>query len=67
MVLLLGGSLHPTHASSRIQWEYMLDEVIQNGLNLISFYIFWSAHQPYAQYPLDYILPFSTPTSRCCQ
>ncbi|KAL7576917.1 hypothetical protein ACA910_006676 [Epithemia clementina (nom. ined.)] len=58
-VVLLGGSMHPTRAAWRGQWERALDEAVHNGLNLITLYVFWSAHQPFAHHPLDWSLPYS--------
>lgn len=58
-VLLLGGSMHPTRAASRREWDRALDEAVRNGLNLITLYVFWSAHQPYPDQMLDWTLPYS--------
>jgi hypothetical protein len=52
-VLLLGGSLHPVRATRRT-WDLALDQAVHNGLNLITLYVFWSAHQPFPDSPLDW-------------
>jgi hypothetical protein len=54
-VLFLGGSLHPVRATPAT-WEYALDEAVANGLNLVTIYVFWGAHQPFADQPLDWSL-----------
>jgi hypothetical protein len=54
-VLLLGGSLHPVRATPGT-WELALDQVVQNGLNLVTIYVVWAAHQPLAHSPLDWSL-----------
>ena len=47
-ILLVGGSMHPSRATgSREEWEHALDHAVDHGLNLITLYVFWSAHQPY--------------------
>jgi hypothetical protein len=40
----LGGSFHPSRATP-MTWNYALDEAVRNGLNLITIYVMWSAHQ----------------------
>ena len=58
-VLLLGGSLHPVR-HTRATWIQALDEAVHMGLNLITVYVVWSAHQPFADVvPLDWSLPGS--------
>mmetsp|Transcript_15074 Transcript_15074/g.32932 ORF Transcript_15074/g.32932 Transcript_15074/m.32932 type:complete len:1072 (+) Transcript_15074:274-3489(+) len=57
--LLLGGSLHPTRVGSKVSWERALDEAVHNGLNLITIYVFWSAHQPFERSTLDWTLPYN--------
>lgn len=53
--LFLGGSMHPVRAT-RGTWENALNEAVQNGLNLVTIYVFWAAHQPLANHPLDWKL-----------
>jgi Glycosyl hydrolases family 35 len=53
-VLLLGGSLHPGVRATRATWDLALDQAVHNGLNLITIYVFWSAHQPFPNRPLDW-------------
>jgi Glycosyl hydrolases family 35 len=57
-VLLIGGSMHPTRAT-RMTWELALDEAVRNGLNLVTIDIFWSAHQPYKDSPMDWSMSSS--------
>ncbi|CAJ1969210.1 unnamed protein product [Cylindrotheca closterium] len=44
-VLLLGGSIHPSRATKQT-WGYALDEIVANGLNLVTIYVMWENHQP---------------------
>ena len=53
--LFLGGSLHPVRAT-RATWELALDEAVRNGLNLVTIYVFWAAHQPFKDQQLDWKL-----------
>jgi hypothetical protein len=57
-VLLLGGSLHPSRAT-KSTWDYALDEVVRNGLNLITIYVFWEDHQPIPTQDIDWNFPKS--------
>lgn len=57
--LLLGGSIHPTRAAGKHSWEEALDQAVDNGLNLITIYVFWSAHQPFQEASIDWSLPHS--------
>lgn len=57
-VLLLGGSLHPSRAT-RMTWEHALDEVVNNGLNLITLYVMWADHQPVPTKEIDWNFPKS--------
>jgi Glycosyl hydrolases family 35 len=60
--LFFGGSMHPVRAT-RGTWEAALDLAVIQGLNLITIYVMWSAHQPFADtIPFDWSLLFS-PTS----
>jgi hypothetical protein len=54
-VLLLGGSIHPVCATKQ-SWELVLDEAVHQGLNLITIYVIWAAHQPTKDNPLNWTL-----------
>ncbi len=54
--LFLGGSMHPARATHET-WLSALDEAVENGLNLITIYVFWSVHQPFPDSPYDWSLP----------
>lgn len=54
----LGGSFHPSRAT-RMTWNYALDEAVRNGLNLITIYVIWSAHQILPNYKVDWGFPGS--------
>lgn len=54
----LGGSLHPARAT-KMTWNRALDEAVHNGLNLITVYVMWSAHQPLPHIDLDWGFPGS--------
>jgi hypothetical protein len=58
-VLLLSGSMHPVRAT-RGTWEHALDEAVYNGLNMITVYIFWGAHQSFRDEPLNWSLDGSS-------
>ena len=47
--------MHPIRAT-RMTWEMALDQAVQNGLNLITMYVFWSAHQPFPDQPYQWSL-----------
>lgn len=55
-VLLLGGSLHPSRATKET-WDHALDEVVRNGLNLITIYVMWEDHQPVPTKDIDWSFP----------
>jgi len=55
-ILLLGGSLHPVR-HTRSTWNGALDEAVHMGLNLVTLYVIWSAHQPFADSDFDWSLP----------
>ena len=57
--VFIGGSMHPSRAAAKESWERALDEAVHNGLNLVTMYVFWSAHQPFANEPIDWSLPYS--------
>jgi hypothetical protein len=57
-VFFLGGSLHPSRATKKT-WSYALDEAVRNGLNLITIYVMWSAHQPVPTKDIDWGFPQS--------
>jgi Glycosyl hydrolases family 35 len=57
-VLLLGGSVHPSRMT-RHTWHAALDEAVRQGLNLITIYVIWSAHQPFSGAPLDFTLQWN--------
>jgi Glycosyl hydrolases family 35 len=60
--LFFGGSMHPVRAT-RGTWEAALDQAVVQGLNLITIYVMWAAHQPFADTsPFDWSLLF-LPTS----
>lgn len=56
--LFLGGSIHPSRATKHT-WEAALDEAVFQGLNLITIYVIWAAHQPVKDIPLDWILQYN--------
>jgi Glycosyl hydrolases family 35 len=53
--LFIGGSMHPTRATP-LTWDLALDKAVDNGLNLITIYVLWAAHQPTANSTLDWNL-----------
>jgi len=55
-VMFLGGSMHPARATLET-WNAALDEAVRNGLNLVTVYVIWSVHQPFADRPIDWRLP----------
>lgn len=72
-VFFLGGSLHPSRATFKT-WNYALDEAVRNGLNMITIYVMWSAHQPAPKKDIDWGFPGSysvecdpgeSPTNSC--
>jgi hypothetical protein len=58
-VFFLGGSLHPSRATKNT-WNFALDEAVQNGLNLITIYVMWAAHQPVPGMEIDWSFPDSS-------
>lgn len=54
--LFLSGSMHPVRATPNT-WNLALDEAVRNGLNMITIYVMWSAHQPFPGAPIDWRLP----------
>eukprot|EP00526_Cylindrotheca_closterium_P008356 CAMPEP_0113609882 /NCGR_PEP_ID=MMETSP0017_2-20120614/4727_1 /TAXON_ID=2856 /ORGANISM="Cylindrotheca closterium" /LENGTH=850 /DNA_ID=CAMNT_0000518727 /DNA_START=69 /DNA_END=2621 /DNA_ORIENTATION=- /assembly_acc=CAM_ASM_000147 len=52
-VLLLGGSIHPSRAT-KLTWGYALDEIVANGLNLVTIYVMWENHQPVPTMDIDW-------------
>ena len=56
--LFLGGSFHPSRATPAT-WNYALDEAVRNGLNLITIYVIWSAHQVLPNSEMDWGFPGS--------
>jgi hypothetical protein len=54
----LGGSIHPSRATQQT-WNLALDQAVQNGLNLITIYVFWSDHQPFPTKVIDWSFPQS--------
>lgn len=58
--LFLGGSMHPYRATQKT-WEAALDEAVHQGLNLITMYVIWAAHQPTQTSPLDWTLQRNVP------
>lgn len=52
-VFFLGGSMHPSRATP-LTWSLALDAAVENGLNLITIYVMWSAHQRLANQTLDW-------------
>ena len=63
-VVLLGGSAHPIRATSAT-WEAAMDEAVRNGMNLVTIFVFWSAHQPFQDTPMDWSLPGYTDSRYC--
>jgi len=57
--LFLGGSMHPVRATPK-SWAAALDQAVINGMNLVTIYVFWSAHQPFPDSPYDWSLPGNT-------
>lgn len=55
-VFFLAGSLHPVRATPAT-WDMALDQAVQHGLNMITLYVMWAAHQPFPHQPLDWKLP----------
>jgi hypothetical protein len=56
--LFIGGSMHPVRAT-QLTWNYALDEAVRNGLNMITIYVIWAAHQPFPDKEIDWSLPGS--------
>jgi hypothetical protein len=54
--LFLAGSMHPSRAT-KATWEAALDEAVRNGLNMVTIYIIWAAHQPLPHREIDWNLP----------
>lgn len=54
--LFLGGSMHPSRATQET-WENSLDLAVQNGLNMVTIYVFWADHQPLPGKDIDFTLP----------
>lgn len=54
----LGGSFHPSRAT-QMTWNYALDEAVRNGLNLVTIYVMWSAHQILPNSDMDWGFPGS--------
>ncbi len=55
-VLFLSGSLHPVRETA-YSWEQSLDEAVEIGLNMITVYVIWAAHQPFKNAPMDWSFP----------
>ena len=54
--LFLSGSIHPSR-NTRQTWELALDHAVQQGLNMITIYVFWAEHQPLPTMEIDWTLP----------
>jgi hypothetical protein len=54
--LFLAGSMHPSRAT-KATWEAALNEAVLNGLNMVTIYIIWAAHQPLPHREIDWSLP----------
>jgi hypothetical protein len=54
--LFLSGSMHPSRAT-KATWEAALVEAVRNGLNMVTIYIMWAAHQPLPHREIDWSLP----------
>lgn len=54
--LFLSGSMHPVRATPAT-WLAALDEAVHHGLNMITIYVFWGAHQPFPGMEIDWSLP----------
>jgi len=52
----LGGSVHPSRATPTT-WSYALDDAVRNGLNLVTMYVMWSAHQELPNEEIDWGFP----------
>jgi hypothetical protein len=59
--IFIGGSLHPVRAT-QFTWEAALDQAVQQGLNLLTIYVMWSAHQRFADSAFDWSF-FSPPNN----
>jgi hypothetical protein len=57
--IFLSGSLHPVRAT-KATWSLALNEAVANGLNMITIYVMWSAHQPFENQPINWTLPMSS-------
>jgi len=54
--LFLSGSLHPVRATPET-WATALDEAVRQGLNMVTIYVFWAAHQPFPGMDFDWSFP----------
>lgn len=54
--LFLSGSLHPVRAT-RESWATALDAAVRQGLNMVTMYVFWAAHQPFPDMDFDWSFP----------
>lgn len=54
--LFLSGSLHPVRAT-RETWSFALDDAVRQGLNMVTIYVFWAAHQPLPNQKYDWSFP----------
>ena len=55
-VLFLSGSMHPVR-STKDTWERALDDAVRQGLNMVTIYVFWSAHQQFPDTDFDWSFP----------
>ena len=54
--LFLSGSLHPVRATKET-WALALDDAVRQGLNMVTLYVFWAAHQPFPDMDFDWSFP----------
>jgi hypothetical protein len=54
--LFLSGSLHPVRATQE-SWATALDAAVRQGLNMVTMYVFWAAHQPFPDMDFDWSFP----------
>lgn len=55
-VLFLSGSMHPLR-STKETWERALDDAVHHGLNMVTIYVFWAAHQQFPDADFHWSFP----------
>ena len=61
-VIFLSGSIHPARETATT-WERALDQAVAGGMNMITMYVVWSAHQPSRNESMNWSFPESTQSS----